>query len=64
LWGRRAWLTLVYTACVWLSIVYLGEHYIIDIIGGVIFALAVFFGEDAFSSWWHARSVRTARSFS
>jgi len=42
LWGRRAWPTLVYTACVWLSIVYLGEHYIVDIIGGVIFALAVF----------------------
>ena len=48
-------LTLVYTACVWLSIVYLGEHYIVDIIGGVVFALAVFFGEDAFTSWWHTR---------
>jgi len=64
LWGRRAWWTLAYTACVWLSIVYLGEHYIIDIIGGVIFALAVFFGEDAFTTWWHNRAVRSARSFS
>jgi membrane-associated phospholipid phosphatase len=64
LWGSRAWLTLVYTACVWLSIVYLGEHYVVDIIGGVVFALAVFFGEDAFTTWWHNRTVRTARSFS
>jgi membrane-associated phospholipid phosphatase len=61
LWGRRAWLTLVYTACVWLSIVYLGEHYIVDIIGGVVFALAVFFGEDAFTTWWQSRLSRKAR---
>jgi len=61
LWGRRAWWTLAYTVCVWLSIVYLGEHYIVDIIGGVVFAFAVFFGEDAFTTWWHNRVSRTAR---
>ena len=62
LWGRRAWPTLVYTAGVWLSIVYLGEHYVVDIIGGVIFTLAAFFGEDAFTQT-RAR-LRSARSFS
>src|SRR5438270_4872411 len=61
-WGRRAWPTLVYTLGVWLSIVSLGEHYIVCIIGGVIFALAAFFGEDAFTKLWH--SLRSARSFS
>jgi len=55
LWGRRAWPALVYTACVWLSIVYLGEHYVVDIIGGVIFVLAVFFGEDWFTRFWAQR---------
>jgi membrane-associated phospholipid phosphatase len=55
LWGRRAWPALVYTACVWLSIVYLGEHYIVDIIGGVIFALAVYYGEDWFTQFWRRR---------
>jgi membrane-associated phospholipid phosphatase len=67
LWGIRAWPTLAYTVLVWLSIVYLGEHYIVDIIGGVIFALAAYFGEDAFTIWWQrrqARPVRISRPFS
>src|SRR5207245_6059364 len=55
LWGRRAWPALVYTACVWLSIVYLGEHYVVDIVGGVIFVLAVFLGEDWFTRFWAQR---------
>jgi membrane-associated phospholipid phosphatase len=55
LWGRRAWPALVYTACVWLSIVYLGEHYVVDIIGAVIFTLAAFFGEDWFTQFWQRR---------
>jgi membrane-associated phospholipid phosphatase len=63
LWGRRAWPALLYTLCVWLSIVYLGEHYVVDIIGGVVFALAAFWGEDAFTQWW-ARRSNYARSFS
>jgi membrane-associated phospholipid phosphatase len=55
LWGRRAWPVLVYTACVWLSIVYLGEHYVVDIIGALVFVLAAFFGEDWFTQFWRRR---------
>ena len=58
LWGRRAWPALAYTAGVWVSIVYLGEHYIVDIIGGVIFALAAFFGEEWFTQVWRRRRAR------
>jgi hypothetical protein len=36
--GRAGWLMLAYTACVWFAIVYLGEHWVVDIIGGVIYA--------------------------
>ena len=57
LWGRRAWPTLLYTAGVWLSIVYLGEHYIVDIIGGVIFAIAAFLAEDVLSQWWAGQAA-------
>ena len=72
LWGVRAWPVVVYTACVWLSIVYLGEHYVVDIIGAVIFTLAAFFGEDAFTQFWvrrraqreDAQLARSARSSS
>lgn len=58
LWGRRAWPTLLYTAAVWISIVYLGEHYVVDIIGGVIFTAAAFFGEDLITQWWAAHRAR------
>ena len=40
---RAAWLMLAYTACVWLAIVYLGEHWVVDIIGAVAYALAAYF---------------------
>jgi membrane-associated phospholipid phosphatase len=40
--GRTGWLMLAYTACVWFSIVYLGEHWIVDIIGGVVYATGAY----------------------
>jgi membrane-associated phospholipid phosphatase len=53
--GKRAWPLLVYTILVWVSIVYLGEHYVVDIIGGVAFTLAAFYGEEIITRW-RARS--------
>jgi hypothetical protein len=41
--GRAGWLMLAYTACIWFAIVYLGEHWVADIIGGVIYASAAYF---------------------
>jgi hypothetical protein len=40
--GRAGWLMLAYTACVWFAIVYLGEHWVVDIIGGVIYAMVAY----------------------
>ena len=40
--GKVGWLMLAYSACVWFSIVYLGEHWVTDIIGGVIYASAAY----------------------
>ena len=40
--GRTGWLMLAYTACVWFAIVYLGEHWVVDIIGGVIYATVAY----------------------
>jgi PAP2 superfamily len=39
---RAGWLMLAYTACVWFAIVYLGEHWVFDIIGGVAYASAAY----------------------
>jgi hypothetical protein len=41
--GRTGWLMLAYTACIWFAIVYLGEHWVADIIGGVIYASVSYF---------------------
>lgn len=39
LWGWRwAWPLLIYPLAVWLAVVYLGEHYVVDVIGGVTLA--------------------------
>jgi membrane-associated phospholipid phosphatase len=41
--GRSGWLMLAYAACIWFAIVYLGEHWVVDIIGGVIYASVAYF---------------------
>jgi hypothetical protein len=42
---------LAYTACVWFAVVYLGEHWVVDIIGGVIYAFAAYFAITRGPSW-------------
>src|SRR4030042_4324775 len=44
------WYFLPYPALVWISTVYLGEHYVIDIIAGVAYAIAAYFLVYNFSS--------------
>ena len=36
--GRVGWLMLLYAACVMIAIVYLADHYVVDIIGGIAYA--------------------------
>jgi hypothetical protein len=36
--GRVGWLMLAYAACVWFAIVYLADHYVVDILGGLAYA--------------------------
>jgi membrane-associated phospholipid phosphatase len=40
--GRVGWLMLAYSVGVWFSIVYLGEHYVVDILGGLAYAAAAY----------------------
>jgi membrane-associated phospholipid phosphatase len=42
LWGRRAVPVVVYPLLIWLNIVYLGHHYVVDAIGGAAYATVVF----------------------
>lgn len=41
--GKRAWFFSIYVAIVWFSIVYLGEHYVVDVIAGAIYAIIFYF---------------------
>jgi membrane-associated phospholipid phosphatase len=42
-WRRKAaWLFLPYPVVVWASIVYLGEHYVVDVLAGVLWATGTF----------------------
>ena len=49
--GRAGWLMLAYTVCVWFAIVYLGEHWVVDIIGGVVYAFAAYFAVLRGPAW-------------
>ena len=37
--GRRGWWFATWCVAVWFSIVYLGEHYVVDLLAGIGFAL-------------------------
>ncbi len=54
-WPRAAWLMLAYSFLVWFSIVYLGEHYVVDILGGVILALGTYYASKALWRRWAER---------
>jgi membrane-associated phospholipid phosphatase len=41
--GKAGFLMLAYTACIWFAIIYLGEHWLVDIIGGVGYACLAYF---------------------
>jgi membrane-associated phospholipid phosphatase len=46
--GRRGWFFLIYNALVWFSIVYLAQHWVVDIFGGIAWATATFFLVETF----------------
>lgn len=41
-WKRKALPVLIFPSMVWFSAIYLGEHYVIDIIGGIAYATLAF----------------------
>ena len=56
---RAAWIMLAWSALVWFSVVFLGEHYVIDVVAGIAMAVA----SDRVASWVEARLAdRTAHA--
>jgi hypothetical protein len=57
-YGRRGWIFLLYNAAVWFSVVYLAQHWVIDILAGIAWATLSFYASEAL---WRRVSARTGR---
>jgi membrane-associated phospholipid phosphatase len=53
--GRRGWFFLIYNALLWFSVVYLAQHWVVDILGGIAWATVSFVLVDAVWSRTEAR---------
>jgi len=43
IWGRRGLALAIYPAAVYAAVVYLGHHYVVDLIGGVVYASVTYY---------------------
>jgi hypothetical protein len=59
--GRIGWLALAYAACVWWSIVFTGDHYVLDVVGGIVYATAAYLAAPRLAHWVGAAVRRLRR---
>lgn len=57
--GRVGWLVFGYAVCVWIAVVYLGDHYVVDVVGGVVYA-ALSYAAIVHAPGWFRRFVDRA----
>ena len=50
--GRIGWLMIVYSVAVWFSIVYLADHYVIDIFAGLAYAVVAYWAVIHAPAWF------------
>lgn len=55
--GRIGWLALGYATLVWWAIVFTGDHYVIDVLGGIAYASAAYFATRLLVPRMTGRSV-------
>jgi hypothetical protein len=48
---RRMWWAMLYPISVWIGIVYLGEHYVVDVVLGIIYALIAYAVAMRYIAW-------------
>lgn len=60
--GRIAWLALLYAIAVWWAIVFLADHYVVDVLGGIGYAWAAYLVAPRLAGWfgWLTRRQRLA----
>jgi membrane-associated phospholipid phosphatase len=52
---KKAWWIWIYPISIWIGVVYLGEHYVIDVIIGVIYAVLAYLLAYYFFVWQRKR---------
>jgi len=58
--GRVGWLMLLYSVFVWLAIVYIADHYVVDIIAGLAYAAAAYWAVIHAPGWFRGLVDRAA----
>lgn len=41
---KKSWWLLVYPVSMWIGVVYLGEHYVVDVVAGALYAVGAYYG--------------------
>lgn len=57
---RRFWWVYIYPISMWIGVTYMGEHYVIDVILGALYAVLAYYASVAAFKWYYApeRPVR------
>ncbi len=57
IWKKKAFPVLIFPFFVWFSAVYLGEHYVVDVIGGIVYATSAFLLVEKLIPYVRARQL-------
>jgi membrane-associated phospholipid phosphatase len=55
--GRWGWVMLGYAGVVWFSVVYMAEHWMIDVVVGLVFAVVAYLAVEWVARYWARRRV-------
>lgn len=49
--GRIGWVAFAYAAVAWWSIVFTADHYVVDVVGGIVYAVAAYLAAPRLAHW-------------
>lgn len=58
--GRVGYLMLGYAGCVWFAVIYLGDHYLIDVLAGILYAVIAYLAITRAPGWFRRIVDRAA----